>query len=230
MSDFRIWLYKEKVIPEICKQTNEIIEYATNTDQYKLTGDIEINNIKNGSIRFNWFINNGNTNIIIESSGGFRKFITGLSLRIALNKLGASSIHCKQLFIDEGFVSADSDNLDLIPDFLRSLLNIYGSIILVSHLETLKEQDSKEINIIKLTKTIKQLLVGNKIENEPNICQDRSRSISSLSNSDMNICDDKCKIVNVQSIINDKCKATTQKGTKCSRKGIYNGYCKTHLV
>jgi DNA repair exonuclease SbcCD ATPase subunit len=60
-------------------------------------------------------------------------------MRIALSKIGASEIKNKQLFLDEGFTACDSDNLTKVPEFLNRLLVMYDSIILVTHLDELKE-------------------------------------------------------------------------------------------
>jgi DNA repair exonuclease SbcCD ATPase subunit len=64
-----------------------------------------------------------------------------------LSNFGISSIYSTQLFIDEGFVACDSENLSKIPLFLQNMLNRYTSIFIVSHLNELKETTNKQIMI-----------------------------------------------------------------------------------
>jgi len=136
---YKSWLYKKFVMPRLLNKVNKIVESVTETNLYKLEADIGSNN------GLSWFISDGVNRTIIEKSGGFRKFIFGLAVRITLSYLGASNVMCKQLFIDEGFVSADSENLEKIPEFIKSLIGIYDSVLLVSHLDIIK--DSGEINV-----------------------------------------------------------------------------------
>jgi ABC-type Mn2+/Zn2+ transport system ATPase subunit len=110
---------------------------------------------------FQWFVQDGVHKPIIEKTSGFQKFIIGLSMRIALTQLGISKLKTSQLFIDEGFTSCDSENLEKIPEFLNNLINTsYKSIYIVSHLEELKSSFNSQIKIIynSITK-ISNLLV-----------------------------------------------------------------------
>ena len=52
-----------------------------------------------------------------------------------------------QLLIDEGFTYCDTNHLSKIPGFLESLLNNFDSIILVSHLEKIKDSVDNTIFI-----------------------------------------------------------------------------------
>jgi DNA repair exonuclease SbcCD ATPase subunit len=54
-------------------------------------------------------------------------------MRIALSRIGASSLSCSQLFLDEAFGSFDEANRADVGDFLRGLLASYDSVVLVSH-------------------------------------------------------------------------------------------------
>jgi exonuclease SbcC len=86
-----------------------------------------------------WSIFHGPNKICIEKASGFQSFIIGLAMRIALTKIGAAQFYSKQFFIDEGFSSCDREHLDSIQQFIRNLLHLYDSIILVSHLEEIKD-------------------------------------------------------------------------------------------
>lgn len=130
------WLYKKNVIPLVEKYTNEIMNLID--PELKLKGRL------NEGKGFEWSITTTtSTNVssqpTIEKASGFQRFICGLAIRIALGTIGASGIKPRQLFLDEGFTSCDSVNLAKVPNFLSMLLNLYDSILLVTHLEDLKD-------------------------------------------------------------------------------------------
>src|SRR3989304_2479836 len=135
-------------------ETNNIVHTITDTNLYKLTATINPNNT------FSWFITDGVNCPIVEKAGGFRKFIFGLAIRIAISYIGATSLFCKQLFIDEGFVSADADNLERMPDFIRQLLSAYDSVILVSHLDIIKSCGDINVSILRNDKQLSQIQFG----------------------------------------------------------------------
>ena len=99
---------------------------------------------KKENLSLEFFVENKDTKsnsyrrVSMESIGGYRRFLLSISLRFALQKLGASRLRCTQFFIDEGFTSADVANLEQIPIYLRSLLRLFDSIIITTHLDTLK--------------------------------------------------------------------------------------------
>lgn len=68
-------------------------------------------------------------------------------MRIVLGRLGVSGIRNTQLFIDEGFTSCDGENLQNIPYVLKKMLSMYSSVLLVSHLEELKNHVPSCIDI-----------------------------------------------------------------------------------
>lgn len=137
-ANFRAWLYREKIIPKILHCTNSIISKISNRN---LTLDANVND----DCIIQWYLNDGTNKPIIEKSSGFQKFIFGISIRIALSQL--AGMKCNQLFIDEGFVACDAEHLTKVPDFLINLLEIYNSVVLVSHLDCIKEMNAIQINI-----------------------------------------------------------------------------------
>ena len=46
---------------------------------------------------------------------------------------------CEQLFFDEGFTACDKNNLSIVPTFLKGLLNMFNSVIIVSHIDIIQE-------------------------------------------------------------------------------------------
>ena len=152
-SSYRSWLYKEKIIPKIIDYTNSIIENIT--DKH-LRLDASIND----DCTIQWCFQDGTNRPIIEKASGFQKFILGMSIRIALSNL--AGMKCNQLFIDEGFVACDTEHLSKVPNFLINLLNIYNNVILVSHLESIKEMNATQVNIIRKN-DLSKIQFGSKI-------------------------------------------------------------------
>jgi len=133
------WLYTDKVIPLVEKYTNQIMNLIDPSLHLKGW-------MLEGGKGFDWSIYQTGVGGVfsesfppIEKASGFQRFICGLAVRIALGNIGASCIKPRQLFLDEGFTSCDSVNLARVPDFLVVLLQLYDSIVLVTHLEELKD-------------------------------------------------------------------------------------------
>lgn len=158
--NFRTWLYKNKILPIIISNTNDIIG---NISRNNLQIDVLWSDKKNGDT-FNWLINDGKNKPSIEKASGFQRFIMGLAIKITLSNLGVSKLRCGQLFIDEGFTSCDKEHLEKVPVFINSLLNLYNSVLVVSHLQNIKENISIEMNIERdEKKLLSKLSYGNKI-------------------------------------------------------------------
>jgi len=56
------------------------------------------------------------------------------------------------LFIDEGFINFDENNLSIVPTFLKSLLSYFNNIIIVSHINLI-QGNVDEIAEIKFDKS-----------------------------------------------------------------------------
>ena len=140
-NNFRLWLYKEKLFPLILKKINLIIGNMSKNNE-----KLELDIVWNDEV-FNWFIIHNDNKIIINKASGFQKFIIDLSMRITLSSIGVSSLKCNQLFIDEGFSSCDNFHLEKIPIFLNSLLDIYKSVLVVSHINEIQNSTSNSYNI-----------------------------------------------------------------------------------
>jgi DNA repair exonuclease SbcCD ATPase subunit len=130
-------LYTNTIIPNVTRLSNEIIHLVDST--LVLDGSVS-----GDGKRIDWTISREDgARPPIETASGFQRFIAGLAVRIALGWAGLGvGAAGKQLFLDEGFTSCDSTNLSKVPNFLLSLLNIYDGILLVTHLEELKESES----------------------------------------------------------------------------------------
>ena len=158
--NFRNWLYKNKIIPLIVNNTNEIINKVANNEKDIL----KIDTVWNDNESFYWTINDGNNKPNIEKASGFQRFIAGLAIKITLSNIGISNLQCNQLFIDEGFTSCDRGHLSKVPVFINSLLNLYDSVLVVSHLQEIKDSVSIIMNIDRnKEKSLSKITYGNKI-------------------------------------------------------------------
>ena len=116
-----------------------------NTKKFKL--DYLINDTKD-IIHINWLINNVTDDniqqtISINQASGFQRFVISLALRMSLY----SNTKCDQLFIDEGFTACDKQNLSLVPEFLKNLLNTFSGVIIMSHIDIIKDSMDIVANI-----------------------------------------------------------------------------------
>ena len=142
LDGYREWLYKEHICPIICNGVNHVLEMICTDRVLRLEAEW-LDKIETLS----WFIRDGTSRPVIEKASGFQRFIIGIAVRVAFHQIGFCRIQYDQLFIDEGFTSCDTDNLERVPDFLRSLLRLYDGICLVTHLEELKECADVHIRI-----------------------------------------------------------------------------------
>lgn len=77
------------------------------------------------------------SNISVKKLSGFEIFIASLSIRIAIIQL--TSNEKIQFLIDEGFTACDLVNIGKIPQFLNQLTNVFKSLVLVSHIDIIKD-------------------------------------------------------------------------------------------
>lgn len=221
-------LYEHKILPNIVENVNRIIYSVVDNDYYRLDYRVQTTGNSKNISTINWFLHNNVDIIPIKFCGGFRKFLTSLTLRISINALGGTIINCKQLFLDEGFVSADSYNLDKIPDYLKSLLTIYDNIILVSHLDIIKQCGTTVVNIVRNNnKRISLLQYGDNMNYQLN-------NICASANSGNDSCEKKVTISGNLIATNNngknRCQSLTANNTQCSKCAKDNSlYCSQHI-
>jgi DNA repair exonuclease SbcCD ATPase subunit len=143
ISQFKDYIYNDIILANLLKKINHFIS-NNSCNKFNVIANI----IDNGIY---WYIQKQLDGKIYEipyiKISGFEKFIVSLALRLNIAHFHNNTFKCNQLFIDEGFVSFDTYNLDKVPIMLENLLNKYDSIILVSHIEKLKENNYKMIEI-----------------------------------------------------------------------------------
>jgi len=140
------WTLKKTILPLLAENTNKLlaivcrnhrsleIAYQTCMDD---TDDL---NIK-------WMVKDDDMIISLTKASGYQKCVVNLIIRLILGKMGVTDIYNTQFFIDEGFTACDHENLKVVPSFLQSLLYIYKSIILVTHIDELKKHFHYQIPI-----------------------------------------------------------------------------------
>ena len=168
---YREWLYKSHIAPLIEKNVNSVLEMICEERPLRLEGEW-LDKISTLS----WFVRDGSSRPVIEKASGFQRFIVGMACRVAFHQIGFCRIQYDQLFLDEGFTSCDSDNLEKVPDFLRSLLQMYDSIYLATHLDELKicadsqiviDRDLSGLSQIRSTTSTSTSIASSVIVSEP---------------------------------------------------------------
>jgi DNA repair exonuclease SbcCD ATPase subunit len=87
---------------------------------------------------------------IIELASGAQQIICAMVLRIAFSNV--SSVPSPNFFvIDEGFSALDGDNIQILPKLLEILKSYFKLVIIISHLDSVKEMVEKVIPISQYT-------------------------------------------------------------------------------
>jgi DNA repair exonuclease SbcCD ATPase subunit len=120
----------EYALPAINKEIQNILQDVTGFT-------IEISADQNSN-SLDIFINYGDSKRIIECASGMEKMMASLAIRIAL--INISSLPRSDLFIiDEGFGSLDETNVEACGRFLRSLRKWFKTILIISHVDSIKD-------------------------------------------------------------------------------------------
>lgn len=120
----------------------------------------EVNNILNQVVEFHINIETDGKNVNpyiayddckwpVEMSSGFERFITSLALRVALIKI-SNLPRPGFLIVDEGWGTMDSDNLSQVKILLSFLKSNFDFIIIISHLDSIKDSVDTIMEITKL--------------------------------------------------------------------------------
>ncbi len=95
------------------------------------------------------FINYGDSRRPIECASGMEKMVSSMALRVALGNV--SNLNKSDMFIvDEGFGALDPQNLEAVTTLLQRLKSYYRLIMVISHVDVIK--DSVD-NIVDITKS-----------------------------------------------------------------------------
>ena len=100
------------------------------------------------------YINYGDSKRIIELASGMEKMMASLAIRVAL--INVSSLpKTNMLIIDEGFGSLDETNIEACSRLLESLKKWFKNIVIISHVDAIKDAVDNSIEIFKNEKDAK---------------------------------------------------------------------------
>ena len=141
---FRKELYDTMILSRLVEKTNTIIKTLCHQDTkpFRLNYNVDITN---DTVHINWLIHNDNVScddtkqyISVSQASGFQRFAISLALRMSLY-FNNYDVQCRQLFIDEGFINFDKNNLSVVPVFLKSLLHYFNTIVILSHIDIIQD-------------------------------------------------------------------------------------------
>ena len=132
----------EQAIPEIEHETNQILARLTNNQTQIFIESLK--DLKKGGSKETLDIKIADSFGIrdYEMFSGGEAFRIDFALRIGISKLLArrAGTTLQTIFIDEGFGSQDEEGLGLIMDNIYKIQEEFAKIIVVSHLQEMKEQ------------------------------------------------------------------------------------------
>ncbi|MCD4820381.1 MAG: AAA family ATPase [Candidatus Cloacimonetes bacterium] len=85
----------------------------------------------------------------IQNLSGGESFIVSLSLALGLSDMNSGKTIISSLFLDEGFGTLDSDNLEIALSVLENLHSTGKTIGIISHVKALQERIPTQINVVK---------------------------------------------------------------------------------
>lgn len=137
---YRKDIYDNYIIKNLIIKANKYIETLCHSDTKSFKLDYIITEVKD-ILHINWLVRAGSDIdgtkqlISVHQASGFQQFVISLALRMSL----FSNKTCQQLFFDEGFTACDKQNLSIVPTFLKGLLNVFDSVIIVSHIDIIQD-------------------------------------------------------------------------------------------
>jgi len=96
---------------------------------------------------------------LVETSSGGEKFLISLALALGLSDIASKNVNVESLFIDEGFGTLDQATLEIVISTLESLQSQGKRIGIISHVETLKNRISTQIQVNRKGNGVSEVLV-----------------------------------------------------------------------
>ena len=130
----------EKYIPVINLEISKILQ-----DNVGFTVELEANS-RNNTIET--YIDYGDSKRLIELASGMEKMMASIAIRVAL--ISMSSLPKSDIFIiDEGFGALDPGNISTCNTILEMLKTKFKSIVIISHVDAIKDSVDNLIEIEK---------------------------------------------------------------------------------
>ena len=138
---FKTFVYKERVLPMI---EHEVNDFLSSVDTFRLR-------IRIKGTRFIYLLEDRGNLPTLDHASGYQRFMVTLGMRIALSRMGVVGQNLSHLFLDEGFTACDSVNLQKISELLQDILVLggYKCILLMSHLDTIRDSTQHSIPILR---------------------------------------------------------------------------------
>jgi len=128
------------MLPQINAEISKILKGVVGFT-VELEADLESNSM-------DIYINYGDSRRIVELGSGMEKMMSSLAIRVAL--INVSSLpKTSMLMIDEGFGALDETNLEACGKLLQSLKKWFKNIVIISHIDEIKDIVDNNIDIIK---------------------------------------------------------------------------------
>lgn len=134
----------QSMVPAINEELGSILQESVG-----FTIELEVDDSKT-----EMYINYGDSRRPIECGSGMEKMVSSLALRVALTNISSLS-KSDMLIIDEGFGSLDSANIEAVTSLLQKLRNWYRLIVLISHVDLVKDCVDDIIEITSYDKNAK---------------------------------------------------------------------------
>ena len=130
------FLIIDKIIPQLERTVNQMLSSVVNFTLNFIISEKELN----------VYISRPHGNLPLSNASGFEKFVGSLFLRIGLIKI-SNLPKANFLAIDEGWSNFDYENMNNVSMIMDYLRNEFDFVIIVSHLQGMREQTDQQINI-----------------------------------------------------------------------------------
>ena len=131
----------DKLLPAINAEISEILSGVVNFD-VQLEIDAETNSLE-------IYIDYGDSRRIVELGSGMEKMIASIAIRVALTRI-TTLPKPDFIIIDEGFGTLDESQLTACVALIRSLKRIYRFILVISHVDAVKDAVDQVIEITRV--------------------------------------------------------------------------------
>jgi len=145
----------ENALPEIEEEANKLLAKLTNNSTQVAMESLK--DLKSGKLKETLDIKISDELGVrdYELYSGGEAFRIDFSIRIALSKLLArrAGTKLRTLIIDEGFGTQDEEGLENIVEAIRSISDDFDKILVITHLDTLKNAFPVKIEVTKYPET-----------------------------------------------------------------------------